>query len=130
MGKSRHLPRVSGQEGQSLASVSSRRSGGFGPPQQEGFPCWGLEGRQVSILFISQSPRAGMERIANTLGDAVHERIGSIGMLGSICRLTGRFRIFWKRHTLGLMPRAQPALEKPDRHRRESSHQCSSLQKS
>ena len=52
MGKSRHLPRVSGQEGQSLASVSSRSSGGSGPPQQEGFPCWGLEGRQVSILFI------------------------------------------------------------------------------
>ena len=56
MGKSRHWPRVSGQEGQSLASVSSRRSGGSGPPQQEGFPCWGLEGRQVSILFTPQSP--------------------------------------------------------------------------
>ena len=55
MGKSRHLPRVSGQEGQSLASVSSRRSGGLGPPRPEGFPCWGLEGDRLPF-FSSLSP--------------------------------------------------------------------------
>ena len=82
-------------------------------------------------FFSSLSPPGWREGyIANTLGDAVCERIGSIGMLGSIRSLTGRFRIFQKCHTLGVKPRAQPALEKPDCHRRESNHQCSSCQKS
>lgn len=46
-------------------------------------------------FFSSLSPPGGMEAYSKHTRDAVHERIGSIGMLGSICRLTGRFRIFW-----------------------------------
>lgn len=41
-------------------------------------------------------------------------------------RLTERFRVFWKCHTLGVKSRVQPPLERPDCHpgRKQSPWQC------
>ena len=92
MGKSKHLPRVSSQEGWSLDSRSSRRSRGSGPLPSRRVQCCdslagGWRGDQFSFCS-SLTSLAGVQGSsshkdrAHTLGDAVRERTGSIGLLG------------------------------------------------
>lgn len=139
-GESKHLPRVSSQEGQSLDSRSSRRSRGSGPLPSRRVQCCdslpgGWRGDQFSFCS-SVTPPAGVQGSsshkdpAHTLGGAVRERTGSMGMLG--------FPPGWQKG-LGSSRNATPWVWNPGPSllwnsliviRGESNHRCSVCQKS